>query len=131
MIGGDETFDLQNQGPEPVRQFDFADDLARVESLVAESECNYAVVVMLTIDHLYWQPPTREDVIDAEFRIHGGWRLAGTVTCSDDVGVGTVAQKRDRPIELCGAYDPSGATTSSRSRRMQEKTPSSGTCWFR
>lgn len=44
-------------------------------------------------------------MINAEFRIHEGRRLAGPVSWSDDVGAGTVAQKRDHPIELRGAYD--------------------------
>lgn len=102
---GDEPFELRRHSAQDVSRFDFIDDIARIESVVANSNCEYGLVVLLTNDHLYWKPPTRDDVVDAEFRLHDGRTLEGTLSWADDVGAGTVAQKRDRPIELSGTYE--------------------------
>lgn len=102
---GVEQFELRRHSAQDVSRFDFIDDIARLESLVAASPIDYGVAILLTNDHLYWEPPTRDDVVDAEFRIHDGRTLEGTLSWADEVGAGTVTQKRDRPIELSDTYE--------------------------
>lgn len=100
-----EQLELRRHSAHDVSRFDFTDDIARIETVVEATGCEYGVVVLLTNDHLYWQPPTRDDVMDYDFRIHDGKTLEGELTWHDDVSAGTVAQKRDRPIELDGTYE--------------------------
>lgn len=102
---GDESFDLRRHSAQDVSRFDFIDDIARIETLVQASECERGVVILLTNDHLYWQEPTRDDVVDYEFRLTDGKTLEGTLTWAEDVGAGTVGNKRDRTLSLDGAYE--------------------------
>ncbi|ELZ20983.1 hypothetical protein C477_05777 [Haloterrigena salina JCM 13891] len=102
---GDESFDLRRHSAQDVARYDFISDIARVETAVAAEECSYGAVVLLTNDHLYWQPPTRDDVVDYEFRLNDGKILEGELSWAEDVGAGTVGKKRDQPIKLNETYE--------------------------
>lgn len=49
----DEPFELPRHSAQDVSRFNFIDDIARLESLVAESPIEYGVAILLTNDHLY------------------------------------------------------------------------------
>lgn len=102
---GDESFDLRRHSAQDVSRFDFINDIARIETVVDTQDCEQGAVILLTNDHLYWQPPTRNDVVDYEFRINEGKILEGKLSWSEDVGEGTVGQKRDQPIKLDKTYE--------------------------
>ena len=101
---GDESFDIRRHSAQDVSRFDFVKDIARIETVLNQSESECGAVVLLTNDHLYWQSPTRDNVVDYEFRIHDGKVLEGTLSWSEDAGSGTVGQNRNHPIELNGTY---------------------------
>jgi hypothetical protein len=102
---GDESFDLRRHSAQDVARYDFVSDIARIETVVDAEECEHGAVILLTNDHPYWQPPTRDDVVDYEFRLNKGKVLEGELSWAEDVGDGTVGKKRDQPIILDGTYE--------------------------
>lgn len=102
---GTESFDLRRHSAQDVSRYDFISDIARIESIVGDGQCETGAVVLLTNDHLYWQPPTRDDVVDYEFRLTDGKMLEGELSWTENVGAGTVGKKRDQPITLDGTYE--------------------------
>lgn len=102
---GDESFNLRRHSAQDISRYDFISDIARIETVVDSYECEYGAAVLLTNDHLYWQPPTRDDVVDYEFRINDGKILRGELSWSENVGDGTTGKKRNRPIALNGTYE--------------------------
>lgn len=102
---GDESFNLRRHSAQDVSRYDFISDIARIETVVDAEDCDSGVVVLLTNDHLYWDPATRDDVVDYEFRLTEGKVLEGKLSWGEDVGDGTVGKKRDHPIILDGRYE--------------------------
>lgn len=102
---GDESFDLRRHSAQDVSRYDFISDIARIETVVDAEGCESGAVILLTNDHLYWQPPTRDDVVDYEFRLTDGKVVEGELSWSEDVGEGTVGKKRNHPIVLDGTYE--------------------------
>jgi len=100
-----ESFDLRRHSAQDVSRYDFISDIARIETVVTAEECESGAVILLTNDHLYWQPPTQDDVVDYEFRLTDGKVLEGELSWADNVGKGTVGKKRDHPIVLDGTYE--------------------------
>jgi len=102
---GDESFNLRRHSAQDIARYDFISDIARIETVVAAEECDFGIVILLTNDHLYWQPPIRDDVVDYEFRLNDGKLLEGELSWAEDVGDGTVGKKRDQPIILDETYE--------------------------
>lgn len=102
---GNESFELRRHSAQDVSRYDFISDIKRIETVVDTQECESGAVVLLTNDHLYWQPPTRDDVVDYEFRLTDGKVLEGELSWTDDVGEGTVGKKRNHAIVLDGTYE--------------------------
>ncbi|MCY3918487.1 MAG: hypothetical protein OXG38_01615 [Chloroflexi bacterium] len=100
----DEEFSLRDQSANDIRRYDFLKDVSRVERLVADKRARAGAVIAITNDHLYWQEG-RPNTVDAEFRIHEGRRLSGTMRWSDAASAGTT-QSREAPITLRGEYLP-------------------------
>jgi len=101
----DESFNLRRHSAQDVSRYDFINDIARIETVMDAEECEYGIVLLLTNDHLYWQPPTRNNVVDYEFRLTNGKVLEDELSWNEDVGEGTVGKKREDPIILDGAYE--------------------------
>ncbi len=99
-----EEFNLRFQGAQDLARYDFLKDVSRVERLVAEKRARAGAVIAITNDHLYWQEG-RPNTVDADFRIHEGRRLSGTMRWSDAASAGTT-QSREAPITLGGEYRP-------------------------
>lgn len=102
---GEESFELRRHSAQDVSRYDFINDIARIETVVEQRDCEQGAVILLTNDHLYWQEASRTDVVDYEFRITDGKVLEGDLSWSDDVGEGTVGKKRAQPIQLNGRYE--------------------------
>lgn len=98
-----ETFHLKNQAAQDLARYDVLRDLMRLEQLVQQGEFAYGYVVLLTNDAQFWQPPVRTHTCDADFRLHEGRVLEGTLRWSEWAGAGTM-KGREEPIMLKGRY---------------------------
>ena len=71
--------------------------------MLAEGYADHGCVLVLTNDRSYWQPTALADTIDAQFRLHEGRLLEGTLRWADHAGTGTTA-RRDTPLALTGRH---------------------------
>ena len=101
---GDEQFHLRDQAAQPPSRYSFVKDLQRLEHFVCTvPEVKAGLAVFLTNDTGYWKQPSRRNVVDADFRLHEGCRLAGEMAWSERAGPGT-RKGREAPIRLAGEY---------------------------
>jgi len=99
----EELFDLPHQSANDISRHDVVKDVTRVEALLADGYANEGMVIVLSNDRSYWQPPARTDTVDAQFRLHDGRVLAGAMAWASRAGRGTTA-RRDVPLVLAGQY---------------------------
>jgi predicted RNase H-like nuclease len=97
-----EQFELPMQSAHDVRRYDFIKDIVRLEALVP-SIANVGFAVALTNDPGYWQRSVREDVVDAEFRLHDGRELAGSMAWDARASAGTM-RDREAALAVRGVY---------------------------
>jgi hypothetical protein len=102
-ILGEESFDLPHQSANDISRHDVVMDITRVEAALADGHADSGSVVVLTNDRSYWRPATRADTIDAEFRLHEGRVLEGTLGWAARAGKGTTIG-RDAPLLLASRY---------------------------
>jgi hypothetical protein len=100
---GQELFDLPHQSANDISRHDVIKDITRVEALLADGYADEGMVLVLSNDRSYWQPPARADTIDAQFRLHDGRVLAGAMAWATRAGRGTTV-RRDTPLVLAGHY---------------------------
>lgn len=98
-----ERFALRNQGAQDIRRYDFLKDIERLERLSERTDVRAGFAILLTNDRTYWKPPRREGPVDAEFRLHEGRTVTGTMGWSEDASLGTKSG-REAPIALRGSY---------------------------
>ena len=100
----DESFVLRDQSAQDQGRYDFLRDIQRVEFLRSEREqCKAGYAVLLTNDSSYWKAPTDRDTVDADFRLHEGRTISGTLAWSDRASPGTVSGRKS-PIQIRGSY---------------------------
>ena len=103
LLHAGEQYDLRQHGAQDTGRYDFCKDIRRLERL----HCGPAVAglaVLLTNEHLYWNPPQRPGKVDEAFHVHDGRHLSGSLTWSPRAGPGT-KRSREEPIELAYGYD--------------------------
>lgn len=99
-----ESFALADQAAHDIRRYDFLKDVARLERVAAGSgRIKKGVAILLTNDSAHWRPPTRQNTVDAEFRIHEGRTASGPLAWVAHAGRGTTRGRED-PIVLEGSY---------------------------
>lgn len=100
-----ELFALRDQGAQDTRRYDFLKDIRRLEQLSASkrTDVQAGLAILLTNDHLYWDPPTRK-TNDAQFRLHADRPIKGKREWSPETSPGT-KKGREAPICLTGSYD--------------------------
>ena len=100
-----ERFSLRDQGAQDTRRYDFLKDIQRLEQLSASkrTDVQAGLAILLTNDHLYWDPPTRE-TNDAQFRLHAARTIKGKMEWSPETSPGT-KKGREAPICLRDPYD--------------------------
>lgn len=96
-IGG-EHYDLPNQAAQDIGRHDFIKDISRIEALVAAGTVDVGWAVALTNDPSYWQPGRKVDPLDAEFRLHEGRVLEGSVGWAAAAGAGTTRNRQERLV---------------------------------
>ena len=99
-----EMFTLGNQDARDINRYDLIKDITRVERLVDAEHARAGAVIAITNDPGYWRKG-RPNTVDADFRIHDGRRLTGTVGWADAASDGT-KQSREAPLTLRGEYRP-------------------------
>ncbi|MBX3047259.1 MAG: hypothetical protein KF698_09705 [Anaerolineales bacterium] len=100
---GAEAFSLQNHGAQDINRFLVIKDIWRIEQFLSNKQIDRGFVVFLTNDSLYWRESNNPDAIDANFKLHQGKVLFGSLSWADRVGVGTL-QGNAREILLKGNY---------------------------
>ena len=100
-----ESFALRHQGAQDRGRYSFLRDVERIERVVSEiANVRSGIAVLLTNDHLYWQPPTKLAPVDIDFRVHDGAILSGTLNWTEEASEGT-KESMDQPIVLQDAYE--------------------------
>ena len=98
-----ESFDLLDQSAQDCARYDVCKDVSRVESLSPSYPGITGCVVFLTNDPGYWRRSSRDGTTDADFRLHEGAELSGTLSWKDHASPGTT-KGRDDPITLSRKY---------------------------
>ncbi len=99
-----ERFFLREHGAQPPRRYDFLKDVRRVEQMIMDGAAKVGYAILLTNHPHYWNPPSKQDVIDVAFRIHEGRNVSGELTWSGRAGEET-KRGREEPIDIIGSYD--------------------------
>ena len=98
-----ERFVLRDQRAQDIRRYDFLRDVQRLEDEVSEGRAGQGFAILLTNDPSYWQPPQRDETVDAAFRIHEGRNVNGELAWSPSASEGTT-RGRTVPILLNATY---------------------------
>lgn len=100
---GTETFELKHQAAQDISRYDYWQDVAKLEQIVASRPGTKGYAVLISNDHLYWNKPTKQGSVDADFRLFEGRVVTGTLMWSEQAGFGTM-QGREHPIHLQKVY---------------------------
>ena len=100
---GNERYVLREHGGQPPRRYEFLRAVQRIEEAITYGPVRMGYAILLTNQPHYWNPPSRQDVIDAAFRLHDGRQVTGELMWSEHAGEGTISGKED-PINLLGSY---------------------------
>ena len=103
IVHEDEEFRLRDQSAQDTGRYDFCLDMARLEGIVRSDKAAAGYAILLTNDHLYWNPPNKTEAIDADFVIHEEREITGTLAWSPRAGRGTT-NGRENPVEISGRY---------------------------
>ena len=98
-----ERFALQNHGAQDLGRYDFIKDAWRVETIVANTAHAAGYAILLTNDPSYWSQSHNDLTVDADFRLHEGRNLCGTVGWGSHASAGT-KRGREKPLQLTGSY---------------------------
>lgn len=98
-----ESFRLKDQAAQDLARYDFFKDVYRLEQVSRKSPTTTGLAIFLTNDSAYWNRPTRQAPVDAQFRIHEGRIASGTLTWGVGASAGTV-RGREEPIRLAADY---------------------------
>ena len=97
-----ETFRLKNHSAQDSGRYDFIKDIRRLEEMLEKEKNGRGYAILLTNDSTYWETPkNKKSTKDAEFRLHEGRTLEGTL---DWQGNPAIAACRNAPIVLQGQY---------------------------
>lgn len=98
---------LKDHSAQDAGRYDFLSDIQRMECIVSSDkypEVKIAYAIFLTNDDKYWKSPKFPNTNDAQFRIHEGNILHGSLEWASKTGLGT-KKKRENPIQLKNYYE--------------------------
>lgn len=98
-----ESFRLSNSAARDIIRHDICKDIMRLERAIEQKFIEKGCLLVLTNDSSFWLPGQQQGVIDADFHVHDGRTLAGTLRWSERAGAGTT-KKRDTPLVFAGSY---------------------------
>ena len=103
IVQGDEEFRLRDQSTQDLGRYGFCLDISRLEGIIRGGRADDGYAIFLTNDHLYWNPPRKPDASDADFALHEGREITGTLAWSPRAGSGTT-KGSETPVEIRGRY---------------------------
>jgi hypothetical protein len=98
-----EHFILKDQSAQDHGRYDLIKDIQRLEQIAANRENVVGYAIFLTNDSAYWTRQTQRNTVDADFRLHQGRILQGTLKWADGASEGT-KRNREKPLILRGRY---------------------------
>jgi hypothetical protein len=99
-----EVFDLLDQSAQDIGRYDTLKDIQRLEQVVAAVPNSAGFLLLLTNDRSYWTASSRQDTVDAHFRLHEGRLLTGQLSWGDTASAGT-RRSRESHLLLAGSYE--------------------------
>lgn len=93
----DEKYHLKNQSAQDCGRYDFVKDIQRLEQIHLRQKNFTGYAIFLTNDSAYWKTPSTNKTIDADFRVHEGRVIEGSLNWGDKASDGT---KRNREETL-------------------------------
>ena len=93
-----ESFDLLNHSAHDCARYDVCKDVSRMESLARSYPDLVGCTVFLTNDPGYWDHSGRDGTVDADFRLHEGAVLSGTLSWKEHASPGTTRGRADSII---------------------------------
>jgi hypothetical protein len=103
VVVNGERFELKNHGAQDLGRYDFVKDLQSIERLCLDNPSRVGYVLLLTNEHLYWQPPMKNKSVDEEFLLFNGNRISGECAWKKEASYGTT-NGREEPLLLRGEY---------------------------
>ena len=99
----DEVYGLRDRTANDLGRYDLCRDIARLERIMESGMAKTGHAILLTNDPQYWYLPVKPDTNDAQFRLHEGRNITGTLAWAPDTGAGTL-KGRENPLRIRGAY---------------------------
>ena len=103
IVHEDEEFRLRDQSAQDLGCYGFCLDISRLEEIVERGHAREGYAILLTNEHLYWDPPTKVDGNDAQFVLHQDREIAGKLSWGPRTSASTLKGK-ETPIEIRGRY---------------------------
>jgi hypothetical protein len=95
--------ELKHHGAEDCGRYDFLKQVEKLEKITMVRDNINGIAILLTNDHLYWNPPTQSHTVDSYFRIHENRVLTGELKWLEHASAGTI-KDRENPIVIKGTY---------------------------
>lgn len=102
-ISNGENYHLKDQSAQDLGRYDFLLDVKRIEDLVGQGLIDRGASLFLTNDSAYWKSPRHPDTIDADFRLHDGRVVQGTLGWGSKASKGTT-NGREAAISIRQTY---------------------------
>lgn len=99
----DEQFSLKNHAAHAINRRYFIEDISRLEQIVFSRKDSVGYAILVSNDPGYWNIQRDESPIDADFRLHEGRTLQGTLSWSANASSKT-KNGHEEPIQLTGKY---------------------------
>lgn len=98
-----EEFKLKTHGAQDQGRYDYFRDLHSLERIIKNSSLRTGYSILLTNDHLYWEPSNKQNTVDKDFLLNEGRKVTGTLDWKKEASNGT-KKGRDQSIELSKEY---------------------------
>ena len=98
-----EEFRLRDQSAQDLGRYGFCLDIARLEGIIRSGRGREGHAILLTNDHLYWNPPNKPDGNDADFVLLQDREISGTLSWGPRTSASTL-KGRETPLEIRGRY---------------------------
>lgn len=102
-VGG-ELFSLSEDSAQDTGRYDILKDVQRLEKVVREGFVDEGIMICITNDFNYWNPPSQAKLTIFEaFRLTEGRRITGELCWDENASIGSI-NGRTEPIRLLGEY---------------------------